>query len=328
MKKITVLGSGGWGTALAILSNDCGHNTAVWGKFEEEINYIEKNGENPLLKGIKIPKDITFTTDNDIIRSSDIVIIATPSFAVKETALMLREYIDSKTIVVSVAKGFEKNSLKRFSEVISESLPENPVVVLSGPSHAEEVGRKIPTSIVSASEDMIAAEVVQETLSNDYFRIYTNSDIIGVEVGAALKNIIAIASGIISGMKLGDNTTAALMTRGINEMSKLGVSLGGKSSTFAGLSGVGDLIVTCTSVHSRNRSFGTLIGQGISVEEAREKIGTVEGYFATAAAKRLAKENGVEMPIVNECYKILYDGMDTKKSISNLMNRDKKNEAF
>lgn len=328
MKKVTVLGSGGWGTALAVLSNDCGHKTAVWGKFQEEIDTILKNGENPLLKGIEIPKEIKFTTDKSIIKDSDIVIIATPSFAVKETALMLKDYINSKTIVVSVAKGFEKSSLKRFSEVISECLPNNSVVVLSGPSHAEEVGRKLPTSIVSASEDMIAAEIVQETLSNDYFRIYTNSDIIGVEVGAALKNIIAIASGIISGMNLGDNTTAALMTRGINEMSKLGVSLGGKSSTFAGLSGIGDLVVTCTSVHSRNRSFGVLIGNGISVTKAREEIGTVEGYFATAAAKKLAEENGVEMPIVDECYKILYEGMDTKKAIANLMNRDKKSEAF
>lgn len=328
MKKVTVLGSGGWGTALAILSNDCGHKTAVWGKFQEEIDTILKNGENPLLKGIEIPKEIDFTTDNNVIRGSDIVIIATPSFAVKETALMLKDYINSKTIVVSVAKGFEKSSLKRFSEVISECLPNNSVVVLSGPSHAEEVGRKLPTSIVSASEDMIAAEIVQETLSNDNFRIYTNSDVVGVEVGAALKNIIAIASGIISGMNLGDNTTAALMTRGINEMSKLGVSLGGKSSTFAGLSGIGDLVVTCTSVHSRNRSFGVLIGKGISVSKAREEIGTVEGYFATAAAKKLAEENGVEMPIVDECYKILYEGMDTKKAIANLMNRDKKSEAF
>ena len=326
--KIAVLGSGGWGTALAVLSALCSHKTVLWGKFKEEVDNLKATRENPLLKGVEIPKEIEITDDNNAICGSNMVIIATPSFAVEETAEMLKDYVDKDTIIISVAKGFEKKTLKRFSEVIKEKLPNNPVVVLSGPSHAEEVGRKVPTSIVAASEDEKTAIVVQEALSNDFFRIYTNTDVIGVETGAALKNIIAVAAGIIKGMKLGDNTLAALVTRGINEMSKLGVAMGAKVLTFAGLSGIGDLIVTCTSEHSRNRSFGTLIGKGISTDEARKAVGTVEGYFATEAAKKLADKYQVEMPIINECYKVLYEGMDARLAIKNLMNRDKKSENF
>ncbi len=324
--KISVLGSGGWGTALAILSYNCSHKTVLWGKFEEEVKTIKTTLENPLLKGVEIPESINVTSEIKKIKNSDIVIIATPSFAVEETAQMIGKYIDNKTIVVSVAKGFEKDTLKRFSQVIKDELPNNPVVVLSGPSHAEEVGRKIPTSIVAASEDLDAATAVQEALSNKYFRIYTNTDVVGVEVGAALKNVIAVAAGVITGMKLGDNTTAALMTRGLAEMATLGEALGGNRATFAGLSGIGDLVVTCTSEHSRNRAFGKLVGKGISVEEAKRAVGTVEGYFATKAAKLLADKHGVEMPIVSECYNILYKGNNAKDSLISLMTRDKKQE--
>ena len=256
------------------------------------------------------------------------VIIATPSFAVEETADMLRSYVEKDTIVISVAKGFEKRTLKTFSRIIKEKMPENTVVVLSGPSHAEEVGRKMPTSIVAASEDEEIALKVQDALSNKYFRIYTNTDVIGVEIGGALKNIIAVAAGMLRGMKLGDNTMAALITRGLNEMSRLGEALGGEKNTFAGLSGLGDLIVTCTSEHSRNNSFGKLIGKGISVNEALHAVGTVEGYFATDAAKRIADEYGIEMPIVSECYKVLYEGMDVHLAVKNLMTREKRKEKF
>lgn len=326
--KISVLGSGGWGTALAILSAKCSHETLLWGKFKEEIEIIKEARENPLLKGVEIPESIEITDDNNAIVGSDMVIIATPSFAVEETAEMLGAYVNNDTIIISVAKGFEKKTLRRFSEVIKEKLPCNPVVVLSGPSHAEEVGRKMPTSIVAASEDEKSAIAVQEALSNKFFRIYTNTDVIGVETGGALKNVIAVAAGIIKGMKLGDNTLAALITRGMNEMSRLGEALGGEKNTFAGLSGIGDLVVTCTSEHSRNHSFGKLIGKGISTEEARKVVGTVEGYYATEAAKRLADKYDVEMPIVNECYRVLYEGMDARIAIKNLMTRDKKKENF
>lgn len=328
MKKITVLGSGGWGTALALVSDICSHKTYVWGKFQNEIDTINSTRENPLLKGVEIPKSVEFTTDIDCVCKSDIVIIATPSFAVRETARLIRDKVGSDTVIVSVAKGFEKDTLLTFSQVIKSELPSNPVVVLSGPSHAEEVARKIPTSIVAASSDGQACVKVQQLLSNDFFRIYTNPDIVGVEVGAALKNVIAVAAGIILGLNLGDNSTAALITRGMAEMSRLGVSLGAEASTFAGLSGIGDLVVTCTSKHSRNRSFGVKIGQGCKVDDALEQIGTVEGYFATATAKSLAEKQGVEMPIVNECYKILYENSSPKDSVKNLMNREKKAETF
>lgn len=326
--KISVVGSGGWGTALAVLSAQCSHETVLWGKFKEEIENIKKNRENPLLKGVEIPESILITDDNEAIRNSDMVIIATPSFAVEETADMLRSYVEKDTIVISVAKGFEKRTLKTFSRIIKEKMPENTVVVLSGPSHAEEVGRKMPTSIVAASEDEEIALKVQDALSNKYFRIYTNTDVIGVEIGGALKNIIAVAAGMLRGMKLGDNTMAALITRGLNEMSRLGEALGGEKNTFAGLSGLGDLIVTCTSEHSRNNSFGKLIGKGISVNEALHAVGTVEGYFATDAAKRIADEYGIEMPIVSECYKVLYEGMDVHLAVKNLMTREKRKEKF
>lgn len=324
--KISVLGSGGWGTAIAILSYNCSHKTVLWGKFESEIETIKNAQENPLLKGVEIPNGIEITSDFESVLDSDIIVIATPSFAVEETALMLKDKVLKDSIIVSVAKGFEKKTLKRFTEIIKECLPNNPVVALSGPSHAEEVGRKIPTSIVAASEDFEAATVVQEALSNKYFRIYTNADVVGVEVGAALKNVIAVAAGIIKGMKLGDNTLAALITRGLAEMSTLGEALGGNRSTFSGLSGIGDLIVTCTSEHSRNNAFGKLVGKGISVEEAKRAVGTVEGFFATEAAKKLADKYKVEMPIINECYAILYENKSARESIANLMSRDKKQE--
>lgn len=324
--KISILGSGGWGTALAVLSANCKHETVLWGKFANEIDEIKKTHENPLLKRVEIPKNILLTSDINDIKSSDIVIIATPSFAVKETAKMLKDVIAEETVVVSVSKGFETDTLKRFTQVIKDELPNNDVAALSGPSHAEEVGRKIPTSIVVASENEQSAILIQEALSNSYFRIYTNTDVIGVETGGALKNVIAVAAGIIKGMELGDNTLAALMTRGINEISALGVALGANKNTFSGLSGIGDLIVTCTSEHSRNRSFGVLVGKGVTSPEAQRVVGTVEGYFATKTAKQLADKYGIEMPIVNECYKILYEGMDAKNAVSNLMNRDKKSE--
>lgn len=327
MAKTAVLGSGGWGTALAILCHNNGHDVVLWGKFEDEINNLIKTRENPLLKNVKIPQEIKLSCDINDVSSAQFVIIATPSFAVGETAQRLSGVINPEAIVISVAKGFERNTLKQFTTVIKEQLPYNEVVALSGPSHAEEVAIEVPTSVVVASKNLTAAKKVQKALMNDYFRIYTNDDIIGVETGAALKNIIAMAVGICDGMGLGDNSIAALITRGIKEMSVLGEKMGGKRETFAGLSGVGDLIVTCTSRHSRNRRFGKAIGEGMSVEQALKEVGmTVESYYATAAAKLLSERYNVEMPIVNECYDILYNGAKPKLAVKKLMCRSMKHE--
>ena len=328
MAKVSIMAPGGWGTALGILCAQNSLETVIWGKFEQEIENLKATRENPLLKGIKIPDEILLTSDINDILGSDIIILATPSFAVRETAKLLNGFVSDSTIIVSVSKGFEKDTLKRFSEVISEEMPNNPVVVLSGPSHAEEVAMLIPTSIVAASKDLSAAKRVQETLMCDNFRIYTNEDVIGVEVGAALKNIIAMAAGACDGLKLGDNTIAALMTRGIHEISRLGCAMGADKLTFAGLSGIGDLIVTCTSRHSRNRRFGKAIGEGASVEDALKSIGmTVESYYATVAAKKLSEKHNVEMPIVNECYNLLYENGDVKSAIKSLMGRSMKSEV-
>ena len=326
--KISVLGSGGWGIALAMLCNDCKQNVVIWGKFQEEIDHILKFRESPLLKGVRIPESICATSDINEIRGSDIIIIATPSFAVEENAKMLAELsLAENAIIVSVAKGFEKSTLRRFSEIISEQLPNNKVVVLSGPSHAEEVARRLPTSVVAASTDIDAAKTVQSAMMNENFRIYTNHDVIGVETGAALKNVIAMAAGVCAGMGLGDNTIAALITRGIVEISALGEKMGANTQTFAGLSGLGDLIVTCTSKHSRNRRFGELIGSGLDIESALHTVGmTVESYYATAAAFSLAQKYEVEMPIVTQCYDILYNNGDVSKVPAKLMSRSGKNE--
>lgn len=326
--KISVLGSGGWGTALAMLCGDCGAQTVLWGKFREEIDRIVQTRETPLLKGVKIPESVRVTADKSEIIGSDIIIIATPSFAVEENALMLRDgKLAGDAVIVSVAKGFEKNTLRRFSQVIGDILAENLIVVLSGPSHAEEVARKMPTSVVAASEDIEAARLVQKAMMNENFRIYTNPDIIGVETGAALKNVIAMAAGVCDGMGLGDNSKAALMTRGISEIRELGVKMGARRETFAGLSGLGDLIVTCTSKHSRNRRFGQLIGEGMTVKQALDAVGmTVESYYATAAAKKLSEQYGVEMPITAECYDIIYNAQPISLAPAKLMGRTGKDE--
>lgn len=327
MSKIAILGSGGWGTALAVMSSGLDHEVFVWSPFEEEIENLQKTRENPLLKGVAIPEAIHFTTDITVAIDSDIIILAVPSFAMKSTTLKLEEIISEKSIVVNVSKGFDEESLRGLSDIIEEILPNNPVVTLSGPSHAEEVARGIPTSVVIASKNNTAAETVQDALMHSALRIYTNDDIIGVELGGALKNIIALATGICDGLGLGDNTKAALITRGIAEMSRLGKAMGAKVETFMGLSGIGDLVVTCTSMHSRNRRFGILIGKGLDIESAQKEIGmTVEGYHATKMAYRLANKQGVEMPIINQCYKILYEGLSPKESIKTLMRRPKISE--
>ena len=323
--KVSVLGSGGWGIALAITAFNKGHNVVLWSAFKDEVDGLLKTRESEkLLKGVKIPEEIEITNDIRVADNADITIIAVPSFAVRETVARLK-YRNSG-IIVNVAKGFEKETSLRLSEVISSELPDTPIVVLSGPSHAEEVAVGVPTTVVAASYDLAAADKVQEMLSGSRFRIYTGSDVPGVEVGGALKNVIAVAAGIANGLKVGDNTRAALVTRGLAEIARLGVAMSAEVKTFMGLSGLGDLMVTCMSEHSRNNRFGNLVGSGVSVDEALKTVGTVEGYYAAKIAMTLAKEYGVEMPITEECYNILYNGAPAKEAIHNLMTRPGKSE--
>lgn len=326
MAKITVLGAGGWGMALALSANGCGNEVTVWSPFPEEVAALQKNrGNERLLSGIKLPDEIAITSDLSAVKGSAITIIATPSIAVRQTAKRLSAEKDFG-IVVNVAKGFEKGSLLRLSQVIAEELPDAKVAVLSGPSHAEEVARGIPTSVVVASASAVTAQIVQSIMSGDNLRIYTSDDLIGVELGGALKNVIAIASGFCDGLGLGDNTKAALITRGLAEMARLGVCMGAKEYTFSGLAGIGDLVVTCTSQHSRNHRFGEKVGSGTPVNQALSEVGTVEGYYAAELAYSLAKKYKIEMPITEECYAILYENKDVKDVLNDLMRRPKRSE--
>lgn len=325
MAKITVLGCG-FGTALAIVAHNNGHEVVLWSPFKEEIDgIISSRRQEKLLPGVDIPAEIIPTTDLSMAEGSDAIITAVPSRFMREVAGKLKT-VKNRGIIVNVSKGIESGSLLRLSQVLKEELPEDRIVVLSGPSHAEEVARSIPTTIVSASEDPEAAAMVQELLMNRYLRIYTNDDMVGVELGGALKNIIALAAGVVDGLGFGDNTKAALITRGIAEMRRLGVAMGANSATFAGLAGIGDLVVTCTSMHSRNRRFGMLVGQGVPPEEALDRVGTVEGYYATAIACEMGKKAGVEMPITEKCYGVLYGGIDPKTALYELMCRPLKSE--
>ena len=326
MAKITVLGSGGWGTALAISAFNCGHQVFLWSPFQEEVELLNKNRENiNLLPGITISDDITITTDINCAKDSLITVIACPSIAVRSVAKQLCN-VENHGIVVNVAKGFEKESLKRLSQVIREELPNDKICVLSGPSHAEEVARMIPTSLVASSKSFTAASIVQDVLSSEFLRIYTANDLVGVELGGALKNVIAVCAGISDGLGLGDNTKAALITRGLAEMANLGVCMGADERTFAGLTGIGDLVVTCTSQHSRNNRFGNKVGHGVPVEQALKEVGTVEGYYATLMAYQLGQKYGVELPIINSCYKILYENYRADLAVKELMTRPKGKE--
>lgn len=327
MANITVLGSGGFGLSLAIMCDKNGHNVTVWSNFAQEVDDIKKYGEHKTkLPNVKISKSIKLTTDMDCIIGSDIVIFGIPSKFVRSVAKRASKYITSDMIVLNTAKGLEDGSHKRMSEVLQDEIPQGKIVILSGPSHAEEVARDIPTTVVVSSTVPEYAESIQETLSNPLFRIYVNNDIIGCEIGGSLKNIIALCSGISDGMGYGDNTKAALMTRGIAEIVRLGVVLGAKTDTFSGLTGLGDLIVTCTSIHSRNYRAGVLIGQGISPQEAVTMVGTVEGYECCKVAWSLAQKVGVSMPITEQLHSILFENESVRSSLPNLMRRPKRHE--
>ena len=327
--KITVLGSGGWGTALSILLHDNGHQVTLWSFQAQEAETMRATHENPMLKGVALPEGIAFVNDFSPVSDSDMVVFATPSFAVRQTARNAAPFLRPGTAVVSVTKGIEGKTGLRMSEIIREEIHNScQVVALSGPSHAEEVGRKVPTGVVAACADLAAAELVQDTFMSPVFRVYTNPDIVGVELGGALKNVIALCCGVSDGMGLGDNTKALMMTRGMTEMARLGVALGGRSETFAGLSGMGDLIVTCTSMHSRNRRAGILIGKGESAQQAMQEVGaTVEGYYAAESAHMLAEKVGVDMPICRSAYEVLYEGRPVQHVLEDLMGRQKRGES-
>ena len=330
MKKIAVIGSGGWGTAIASLLADNGHKVTLWSYFKEEAEALARDHENKkFLPGVTLPDSICYTDSLEAaVDGVDYIFMVTPSQATETTAKNLSPFVKEGTIIVSCSKGLEEKTQKRLSEVIAENIPQARIAVMSGPSHAEEVGRKLPTTNVIASRDMQICEDLQDVLMCDYFRVYTGTDMVGVELGAALKNVIALCTGIADGIGVGDNGKAALMTRGMAEMCRLGVALGAEALTFSGLSGMGDLIVTCTSLHSRNRRAGVLIGQGMSPEDAiREVQMVVEGFYATKAAYALAKREGVEMPIVEQAYRVLFEGLAPKEAVMKLMIRDKKHES-
>ena len=327
MKKITVMGSGGWGTAMAMSASSTGNDVTVWSAFPEEIQRIVSTGENPLLPGIKMPEELKFTPDISVVKQADIIITAVPSFAVAGVAKKIAEVgIPESIVLVNISKGFDPATCNRLSLSIQQALPNNKVAVLSGPSHAEEVARFIPTALVAASTDRDTALMLQETFTTPKLRVYTNRDVVGVELGGAIKNVIALAAGITDGLGLGDNSKAALMTRGLSEIGRLGKAMGGNEKTFAGLTGIGDLIVTCTSMHSRNRRAGILIGEGVPVEEAIKKIGTVEGYHAAKLAHELRSRYDVDMPIMDACYKVCYEGGNAAEEVAMLMNRPTKHE--
>ncbi len=327
--KIAVLGSGGWGTALALLLLENGHQVNLWSYREEECANLREKRENPVLPGIELPQELQLTSDMSCAKGCQAVLLATPSFAVRTTARQVKPFLDPGAVLISVSKGVEKDTSLTLTDVIAQEVGENnPVVALSGPSHAEEVGRHVPTAVVAASKDRGAAQLVQDIFMNPRFRVYTTDDVVGVELGAALKNVIALCAGVSDGLGLGDNTKAMLMTRGLTEIARLGEAMGGRKETFAGLAGIGDLIVTCTSMHSRNRRCGILIGKGTAPEQAVKEIGmVVEGYYAAANAKTLADKLGVEMPITEAAYAVLYGGKDPKTVVTELMTRDKKPES-
>lgn len=328
--KVSVLGSGGWGCALAKVLDDNNHDVTLWSKFENEIDKIRELGENPdRLPGIKLPNTLNLTSVvEEAITDSELIVLAVPSTFVRSTCDLFKNEFENSQIIVNVAKGIEDGTLMSLEEVIHDVLPHNPVAVLSGPSHAEEVARGIPTSVVVGSKVERIVKVVQSTFMNQNFRVYGSSDIIGIEMGGALKNVIALAAGISDGLGFGDNTKAALMTRGISEISRLGLAMGANTMTFNGLSGIGDLIVTCTSMHSRNRRCGILIGEGKSLEDALEEVKmVVEGVYSAKAALDLANKFNVELPIIEKVNAVLFDGADPGQAVDDLMNRKKKFES-
>ena len=329
MANVGIMGAGSWGTALALLLHKNGHQVTVWSISEEEVEMLSTKREHESkLPGVRIPDDMEFTSDlAKAVKDKDFIVMAVPSPFTRSTAKSMSPYIPEGQIIVDVAKGIEEDTLMTLSQQIEQEIPQADVAVLSGPSHAEEVGREIPTSVVIGAKTKKTAEYLQSMFMNEVFRVYTSPDILGMELGGSLKNVIALAAGIADGLGYGDNTKAALITRGIAEIARLGVEAGGALESFTGLTGIGDLIVTCASVHSRNRKAGYLIGQGMSMQEAMDEVKmVVEGVYSTKAAVKMGKKYGVSTPIIEEVNKVLFEGKNPGEAVRDLMLRDSKPE--
>ncbi len=330
MSAISVLGAGSWGTALSVLLRDNGHQVTLWSALPDEVEMLRKEREHAQkLPGVHLAEDIEITGDLEkSLASPDVAVLAVPSPFTRKTSHQMAPFVRDGQVIVNVAKGIEEETLMPLCDIIAQEIPNAKVAVLSGPSHAEEVGRKLPTTCVVSAGARRTAEMLQGIFMSPVFRVYTTPDMLGVELGGSLKNVIALAAGTADGLGYGDNTKAALITRGIAEITRLGVKMGASQQTFYGLSGMGDLIVTCASVHSRNRKAGFLIGQGYSMDEAMKEVKmVVEGVYSAKAAKKLAEKYDVEMPIVNEVNKVLFEGKSAGDAVRDLMIRDKKVEA-
>lgn len=329
MANISVLGAGSWGTALAVLLYKNGHDVTIWSIVNDEVEMLKKEREHKdKLPGVKIPEEIVITNSlEQSILGKEIMILAVPSPFTRSTAQIMKPFVVDGQVIVNVAKGIEESSLMTLSEIIEEEIPKAEVAVLSGPSHAEEVGKGLPTTCVIGCKKKATAQMLQKVFTSDVFRVYTSPDVLGIELGGALKNVIALAAGIADGLGYGDNTKAALITRGVAEISRLGIAMGGKSETLNGLTGIGDLIVTCASVHSRNRKAGYLMGQGKSMEEAMKEVKMiVEGVYSAKAAIALARKYNVDLPIIEQVNLVLFENKSAEEAVKELMLRDMKME--
>lgn len=329
MQKIGIIGAGSWGIALTQLLSNNRNDVTVWSIIKEEIEMLKDKHEHvDKLPGVNLNTSIHFTTDlEETVKGKDMLVLAVPSPYTRSTSKMLKEYVTEGQIIVNVAKGIEETTLMTLSQIVEQEIPQAEVAVLSGPSHAEEVGRGIPTTIVVGAREKTTAEYLQNVFMSDVFRVYISPDVLGIELGAALKNVVALAAGIADGLGYGDNTKAALITRGITEIARLGTAMGGKFETFCGLSGIGDLIVTCASMHSRNRKAGILIGQGKSMDEAMKEVKmVVEGVYSAKAAIGLAKKYNVQLPIIEQVNEVLFNNKPASEAMKDLMSRDKKLE--
>lgn len=329
MAKISIIGGGSWGIALAVLLHKNGHEITIWSALEQEIQMLKENHEHKMLPGVKLPEDTVFTTDDrEAVEGKDLLVMAVASAFTRETSKRLSSLVAPGQRILNVAKGIEEHTVMTLSQIIGQEISQADVAVMSGPSHAEEVGRGVPTTIVVGAKSKATAEYIQNLFMNEVFRVYISPDILGMELGGSLKNVVALAAGIADGLGYGDNTKAALITRGITEIARLGTAMGGRFETFCGLTGIGDLIVTCASMHSRNRRAGILIGQGKTCEEAMAEVkAVVEGVYSAKAAMELAEKYNVQLPIIEQVNEVLFEGKSPDQAVKELMLRDKKIEV-